>query len=755
MGARCSTGSCAPWHERAHPRFAAAVSAITPQMVKDHGLTPEEYARVLRIMGREPSLTELGIFSVMWSEHCSYKSSRRWLRLLPTAAPWVICGPGENAGVIDIGDGQACIFKMESHNHPSFIEPYQGAATGVGGILRDVFTMGARPIANMNALRFGDPSDPKTRHLVAGVVAGIGGYGNCVGVPTVGGECNFHPAYNGNILVNAMTVGIAPADRIFYSKAAGIGNAVVYVGSKTGRDGIHGATMASAEFGADAEAKRPTVQVGDPFTEKLLIEACLELMATDAIIAIQDMGAAGLTSSAVEMSSKGGLGIELDLDQVPVRETAMTAYEIMLSESQERMLMVLKPEREAAARRIFEKWGLDFAVIGRITDGTRLVVKKNGRIEADIPVGPLVAEAPLYDRPIRDTPPPPPAPSFIAGLDEISPINALERLLGGPHLCSRRWIWEQYDHMVMGDTVQRPGGDAAVVRVHGTSKALAITTDCTPRYCAADPVMGGRQAVAEAWRNLTAVGARPLAITDNMNFGNPERPEIMGQFAGCIRGMAEACRALDFPVISGNVSLYNETNGRAILPTPAIGGVGILADVTATMTIGFKAAGEAIVVIGETKGEIGSSLVLQEIASIAGFAPPPVDLAAERRNGDFVRGLITERRVSACHDVSDGGILVAVAEMALAGGIGAEITAPEDAPRLRWLFGEDQARYVVTAADPDAILRAARLAGVPAMVFGRTGGAALTVRAEPPISVADLRALHESWFPAYMAGPQA
>jgi phosphoribosylformylglycinamidine synthase len=708
-------------------------------------LSQEEYQRLLKIMGRTPSLTELGIFSVMWSEHCSYKSSRIHLRKFPTSAPWVICGPGENAGVIDIGDGLACVFKMESHNHPSFIEPYQGAATGVGGILRDVFTMGARPVANMNALRFGDPSHPKTRHLVAGVVAGIGGYGNCVGVPTVGGETNFHRSYNGNILVNAMTVGIAPKDKIFYSKASGIGNAVVYVGSKTGRDGIHGATMASAEFGADSESKRPTVQVGDPFTEKLLIEACLELMRTDAVISMQDMGAAGLTSSSVEMSSKGEVGIELELDRVPVRETGMTAYEIMLSESQERMLMVLAPGREDEARRIFEKWELDFAVVGHITDTGRLVVKKGNRIEADIPVAPLVAEAPLYDRKWVK----PPAPNAAPEAPKADLGEALLKMMGSPDLCSKAWIWQQYDHMVMGDTVQRPGGDAGVVRLHGSTRGLAITTDVTPRYVAADPREGGKQAVAEAWRNLTSVGARPLAVTDNLNFGNPEKPEIMGQIVMAIEGAAEACRALDFPVVSGNVSLYNETDGVAISPTPAIGGVGVIDDLSKMATLAFKREGETIVVVGDTKGHLGQSIFLREIAGAEAGAPPPVDLAIERRNGDFVRAQILAGAVTACHDVSDGGLLVAVAEMALAGGIGAALEGG-DAPH--W-FGEDQARYVVTTPAPAALLQAAREAGIPARILGRTGGATLTVSGVRPISLERLREAHESWLPAYMELP--
>src|SRR3954451_5936381 len=610
--------------------------SITHVIVAEHGLSPEEYQRVLHALGREPNLLELGIFSVMWSEHCSYKSSRVHLKKLPTEAPWVICGPGENAGVIDIGDGDAAIFKMESHNHPSYIEPYQGAATGVGGILRDVFTMGARPVANLNALRFGSPDHPKTRHLVAGVVAGIGGYGNCVGVPTVGGEVNFDAAYDGNILVNAMTVGVARTDKIFYSAAAGIGNSVVYVGSKTGRDGIHGATMASADFSEDSEEKRPTVQVGDPFTEKLLSEACLELMASDAIVAIQDMGAAGLTSSSVEMASKGGVGIRLDMNKVPCRETGMTPYEMMLSESQERMLMVLKPGREGEAEKIFRKWELDFAVIGEVTDTGHMMLEFNGEVVCDIPLGPLADDAPLYERPYAI----PKAPEPLADIPESSDIAAdLLRLMASPALASRRWVWEQYDQSVGADTVQRPGGDAAVVRIHGSKKALAMTTDCTPRYCYADPYEGGMQAVAEAYRNLCAVGAKPLAITNCLNFGNPQRPEIMGQFVGCIEGIAEACRALDFPVVSGNVSLYNETKSEdgsslAILPTPAMGGVGLLDDWEKSATIGLKAAGEHLVLIGHSDSHVGQSLWLNLCHGRRDGPPPKVDLAAEKRAGE-------------------------------------------------------------------------------------------------------------------------
>ncbi len=720
---------------------------VTPELARQFGLTDDEFALTHRIMGRQPTLTELGVFSVMWSEHCSYKSSRRWLKTLPTKAPWVICGPGENAGVVDIGDGLAAIFKMESHNHPSFIEPYQGAATGVGGILRDVFTMGARPVANLNALRFGSPDHPRTRHLVAGVTAGIGGYGNCVGVPTVGGETNFHPAYNGNILVNAMTVGVARADRIFYSAAAGVGNPVVYVGSKTGRDGIHGATMASAEFDEASEEKRPTVQVGDPFTEKLLIEACLELMATDAIVAIQDMGAAGLTSSSVEMASKGGLGIDLDLDRVPQREAGMTPYEIMLSESQERMLMILKPGREAEAEAIFRKWELDFAVIGRVTDTGRLVLRMHGRTYADMPVAALVEASPDYDRPWEPTPPPAPLDPQTLPLPD-SAEAVLLRLLSCPDLASKRWIWEQYDSQVGGDTVALSGqADAALVRVHGTGKLLAMTTDCTPRYCFADPETGGAQAVAEAWRNLTATGARPLAVTDNMNFGNPEKPRIMGQFVGCIRGMAAACRALDFPVVSGNVSLYNETSGEAILPTPAIGAVGLIEAGGRFVRLAFPAAGQAIILIGETTGHLGQSLYAREIHGREAGAPPPVDLGAERRNGDLVRALIGDGLATACHDLSDGGLYIALAEMAMAGRMGATLDLPDD-PGL--LFGEDQARYLVTTTDAEAVLARARAAGVPARLLGTTGGAELTRGGTATISVEALRSAHEAWLPSFM-----
>jgi phosphoribosylformylglycinamidine synthase len=727
-----------------------SLRTVDQSLAREFGLNADEYNRVLAIMGRVPSLTELGIFSVMWSEHCSYKSSRVWLKQLPTKAPWVIHGPGENAGVVDIGEGLAAVFKMESHNHPSFIEPYQGAATGVGGILRDVFTMGARPIANLNALRFGDPKLPVTKRVVDGVVRGIGGYGNCVGVPTVGGEVNFHPAYNGNPLVNAMTVGVADKDRIFLSAAAGVGNPVVYVGSKTGRDGIHGATMASAEFGAEAESKRPTVQVGDPFTEKLLIEACLELMATDAVIAIQDMGAAGLTSSAVEMAGKGGVGIELDLNHVPTREPGMTSYEMMLSESQERMLFILRPDREQVAREIFTRWGLDFAIIGRLTDTGRITVLLNGVVEADIPLAPLADQAPLYERKTTELPKPKVIePNKVE--DRTGLTAALLRLMACPDLASRAWIWDQYDSTVGGQTIKRPGtADAAIVRIEGKKLALALTTDCTPRYCQADAEAGGAQAVAEAWRNITATGARPLAITDNMNFGNPEKPEIMGQFAAAVRGMAAACRALDFPVVSGNVSLYNETEGRAILPTPAIGGLGVLDD--AAQAVGIAPANWLeLVLVGATKGWLGQSLWLREIAGREDGAPPPVDLAAERRNGDYVRGKILDGTVRACHDVSDGGVLVALAEMALAGNVGLRIAHhPREVPGHAFWFGEDQGRYIVAVAEAAPFIRNAEANGIPAMRIATTGGRDLTLPDRGTISMQELRAAHERFFPNWM-----
>jgi len=733
--------------------MSKSLQKITPELVAEHGFSGDEYRLLTAVLGREPSLTELGIFSVMWSEHCSYKSSKVWLRQLPTKGPQVIQGPGENAGVVDLGDGRAAVFKMESHNHPSYIEPYQGAATGVGGIMRDVFTMGARPIANMNALRFGAPEHPKTRHLVTGVVSGIGDYGNCMGVPTVGGETNFDARYNDNVLVNAMTVGLVDTKRIFKSAAKGVGLPVVYVGSKTGRDGIHGATMASAEFDEASAEKRPTIQVGDPFTEKLLLEACLELMQEDAIVAIQDMGAAGLTSSSVEMADKGGVGIELNLDRVPTRETSMTAYEMMLSESQERMLMVLKPDAEKSAERVFKKWELDFAVVGRTTDTGKLVVRHNGAVQADIPLSALAHAAPVYERPFTLKPKPMPiAPEDVPAPNSV--LGVLETIMGSRHLSSRRWIWEQYDHMVMADTVQRPGGDAAVVRLHGSQKGLAISCDVTPRYCAADPYQGAKQAVAECWRNLTATGSDPLAITDCMNFGNPERPEIMGEFVAAVKGMAEACTALSFPVASGNVSLYNETNGVAIPPTPAVGGIGLIPDIATMATIALTRDGDVLILIGPEGSHLGQSLYQELATGTYEGAPPHVDLDAERQTGDFVRGLIRTGRVSAAHDISDGGLLVTIAEMALAGGRGITLEATPEAPAHAIWFGEDQGRYVIAAAPDEAarILHDASKAGIPARVVGKATGETLKLPGEAPLSLDVLRAAHERWLPIFMSG---
>ncbi|MEM7506362.1 MAG: phosphoribosylformylglycinamidine synthase subunit PurL [Pseudomonadota bacterium] len=714
---------------------------VTQALAAEHGLKPDEYQRILDLLERTPSFTELGIFSAMWNEHCSYKSSKIHLRTLPTQGPQVICGPGENAGIVDIGDGQAVVFKMESHNHPSYIEPYQGAATGVGGILRDVFTMGARPIAAMNSLSFGAPDHPKTRSLVAGVVQGIGGYGNCFGVPTVGGEVRFHPAYNGNCLVNAFAAGLADTDKIFYSAASGVGMPVVYLGAKTGRDGVGGATMASAEFDESIEEKRPTVQVGDPFTEKRLMEATLELMATGAVISIQDMGAAGLTCSAVEMGDKGDLGVRLDLERVPCREEAMSAYEMMLSESQERMLMVLRPEKEAEAKAVFDKWDLDFAIVGETIAEDRFLVNLNGELKADLPLKALSGTAPEYDRPHTPTP----APALLGGLPEMDAAEALLRLIGTPNFASRAWVWEQYDHMVMADTVVRPGSDAAVVRVHGTGKALAFTSDVTPRYCRANPVEGGKQAVAEAFRNLCATGARPLATTDNLNFGNPEKPEIMGQFVGCIQGIGAACRALDMPIVSGNVSLYNETDGQAILPTPTIGAVGLLETLDQLIPMA-PGAGDTLVLLGETTGHLGQSALLWDLLDRAEGDAPPVDLEAERKAGELVRDLHRQGLITAAHDLSDGGLAVAAVEMAIASGQGATLSGEG----LPWFFGEDQARYLIACAgDESTIMQAANAAGVPARKVGEMGGTEIRLGAAS-MALASLQEAHQTGFARMM-----
>ena len=715
--------------------------AITPDLIAAHGLTPDEYDSILDIIGRAPTFTELGIFSAMWNEHCSYKSSKKWLRTLPTEGPQVICGPGENAGIVDIGDGQAVVFKMESHNHPSYIEPYQGAATGVGGILRDVFTMGARPIAAMNALSFGEPAHHKTRQLVHGVVEGVGGYGNCFGVPTVGGEVRFHPAYNGNCLVNAFAAGLADADKIFYSAASGVGMPVVYLGAKTGRDGVGGATMASAEFDDTIEDKRPTVQVGDPFTEKRLMEATLELMATGAVISIQDMGAAGLTCSAVEMGDKGGLGVRLDLERVPVRENAMTAYEMMLSESQERMLMVLKPELEAEAKAVFDKWDLDFAIVGETIAEDRFLIMHNGETKADLPLSKLASSAPEYDRPWVPTP----AAEPLEDVPGIDPIDGLKALLASPNYCARNWVFEQYDTMVMADSACLPGTGAGVIRVHGTDKALAFTSDVTPRYVKANPEEGGKQAVAEAYRNLIAKGAKPLASTDNLNFGNPEKPEIMGQFVGAIKGIGAACAALDMPIVSGNVSLYNETDGQGILPTPTIGAVGLLNSLDDAI-LGDVREGHLAILVGETAGHLGQSALLAEVFNREDGDAPHVDLEAEARNGQFI--LDNAANINACTDLSDGGLAMAAFELAEAGGIGVILDAA-DTPTL---FGEDQARYLIACSfdKAEALMVTAAQAGVPLTTVGRFTGSDVTLGGVSA-PLADLSEVYHATFAATFA----
>ena len=725
--------------------------AITPELIAAHGLKPDEYARILELVGREPTFTELGIFSAMWNEHCSYKSSKKWLRTLPTKGDCVIPGPGENAGVVDIGDGECVVFKMESHNHPSYIEPYQGAATGVGGILRDVFTMGARPVAAMNALRFGSPDHPRTRHLVSGVVSGVGGYGNAFGVPTVGGEVNFDKSYNGNILVNAFAAGIAKTNALFYSKAEGVGLPVVYLGAKTGRDGVGGATMASAEFDETIGEKRPTVQVGDPFTEKCLLEACLELMASGAVIAIQDMGAAGLTCSAVEMGAKGDLGIELDLDRVPVREINMSAYEMMLSESQERMLMILKPELEKEAAAIFKKWGLDFAIVGKTTDDLRFRVLHHGEEVANLPIKKLGDEAPEYDRPWVK---PVEAEKIdIANIRQVNLQDALLKLLGSADQSSKRWVYEQYDTLIQGNSLVRPGGDAGVIRVEGNAhKALAFSSDVTPRYCQADPFEGGKQAVAECWRNLCATGAKPLACSDNLNFGNPEKPEIMGQLVYAIKGIGEACKKLDFPIVSGNVSLYNETNGEGILPTPTMAGVGLIDDWHKMAKIDGMKDGDFVVLIGDCGSHLGQSVYLRDILGKVEGTPPHVDLDKEKKNGCFVRKLIETGMITACHDLSDGGLAIALAEMVIKShhGISAKLTGKT--PAHAELFGEDQARYLISVnADKYvAVEEQAKQAGVKLTNLGKVTGQDLVVEEHIKLSAKQLENAYESWFPDFM-----
>ena len=709
---------------------------VTKELAFQHGLTEEEWERILAILGRVPTYPELGIFSVMWSEHCSYKSSRIHLRRFPTSGPRVLQGPGENAGVVDVGEGWAVCFKMESHNHPSYIEPYQGAATGVGGILRDVFTMGARPVANLNSLHFGRPDHPKTRHLVRGVVAGIGDYGNCVGIPTVGGQVVFHPCYDGNILVNAFTLGLLRADRIFRGYASGVGNPVLYVGSKTGRDGIHGATMASAEFSEETEQKRPTVQVGDPFTEKLLLEACLELMEEDVIVGIQDMGAAGLTSSSFEMAGRAGSGIRLDLDRVPMREEGMTPYELLLSEPQERMLIVAQRGREGRVKEVFSKWALDAVAIGEVTDTGRAEIYWRGEKVVDMPVGPVSDQAPVYDRP-REAPALPRGVPVPGGevLGAVAPEEALLRLLGHPDLCSRRWVYTQYDQSVRTNTVLGPGGDAAIVRIKGTRRAVALSLDVNPRWCHLDPYLGGAHAVAEGARNVSCAGAKPLAITDCLNFGNPERPDVMWEFSRCVDGVSEACRALETPVVSGNVSFYNETNGTGIYPTPTIGMVGLLEDVDRRLEPWFQTEGDAVVLLGETKGHLGGSSYLWLLHGVEAAPVPPLDLLKERALQDLLQHLASERIARSAHDCSEGGLALAAAEGCLAprsdSGVRLRLASGGLEPAAL-LFGEDASRALVTCGPGDLprLLEAAGRASVPAAVVGRVTPGRFTVEVD-------------------------
>lgn len=724
---------------------------ITKEIIAAHNIKEDEYARIINCIGRTPNLTELGVFSAMWNEHCSYKSSKKWLKTLPTSGPQVIQGPGENAGIVDIGDGQCVVFKIESHNHPSFIEPYQGAATGVGGILRDVFTMGARPIAAMNALRFGTPEHEKTKMLLRGVVSGIGGYANSFGVPTVGGELEFDACYNGNILVNAFAAGLADVDKIFYSKATKANLPVVYLGAKTGRDGVGGATMASAEFDDNIEEKRPNVQVGDPFMEKCLLEACLELMATGAVIAIQDMGAAGLTCSAVEMGAKGNLGVTLNLDNVPVREADMSAYEMLLSESQERMLLILNPNFEEQAAAIFKKWKLDFAIIGQTTDDLRFKVYHNSKLMVDLPIKKLGDEAPEYDRPFIA----PEKKAFLPA-EKFIPQNDLKdillQLLRSPNLCSRRWVYEQYDTIIQSNSLIRPGEDSGVIRIPDSKKALAFSCDVTPRYCQADPFEGGKQAVAECWRNLIASGAKPLAISDNLNFGNPEKPEIMGQIVYAIKGIGEACQTLEFPVVSGNVSLYNETNGTAIFPTPTIAGVGLLKNYDKLLRLNSIQEGDFLFLIGPSGSHLGQSIYQKEIFKELEGAPPKVDLKEEKQNGLFILDLAEKAYIHACHDISAGGLAVALAEIAIKANKGLSIRLQTNIAHAE-LFGEDQARYIICVKkmEVEKIAPLAQKYNVTLSPLGVVKGKDLVIEKLFSIPVSELKNAYESWLPQYMS----
>ena len=724
---------------------------ITPDIINKHGIKQHEYKKIISLIGKEPNLLELGIFSAMWNEHCSYKSSKKYLRTLPSKNKKVIQGPGENAGVVDIEDDDALVFKIESHNHPSFIEPYQGAATGVGGILRDVFTMGARPIATLNSIHFGSHDHPKTKNLLNGVVTGIGGYGNCMGIPTVGGEVKFNDSYNENILVNAMAVGLVKKNKIFYSKAKGSDQPVIYVGSKTGRDGIHGASMASAEFDENIEEKKPTVQVGDPFTEKLLLEACLELMKDDSIISIQDMGAAGLTSSSVEMASKGNLGIEINLDKIPCREEKMTPYEMMLSESQERMLLILNSGKEENAKKIFEKWDLDFSVIGKTTNTNNLVLNFKGKEVANLPLSSLSTDAPIYDRKWEKS---------VIGKKIVTKNNykslnifdCLKKILTSPNNSKKSWVWEQYDQTVMGDTIQKPGGDSAVVRIHGKNKGVALTVDSSAHYCLANPTNGGKQVVCEAWRNLISVGSNPIAITNCLNFGNPEKVKVMGQFVETIDGISQACTYLDFPVVSGNVSFYNETQNKAISPTPTIGGVGLIRDLNFMMTNKLKEIGSYILVIGKTSGHLYQSEFFREVMKIYDGPAPEINLFNEKNNGLSIQKLISNRLVNSVHDISSGGILVALSEMCISSEIGAKIKVPHDKINLHeYLFGEDQSRYLIEIKEKNVnkVSNILEKNSIYFEIIGKTQKDSLEINKDLSTKITELSELNSFWFKNY------
>ena len=726
---------------------------VNEKVAIEHGLKSDEYKKICKLLKRTPNITELGIFSAMWNEHCSYKSSRIHLKKLHTKGKKVIQGPGENAGVIDIEDGDAIVFKIESHNHPSFIEPYQGAATGVGGIMRDVFTMGARPIANLNSIHFGSPQHKKTKNLLRGVVHGIGGYGNCMGVPTIAGQTSFDSSYNGNILVNAMTLGLVKKDKIFYSKAAGLNKPVIYVGSKTGRDGIHGASMASASFDEKIEEKKPTVQVGDPFTEKLLLEACLELMSGDSIIAIQDMGAAGLTSSSIEMASKGNLGIEINLNKVPCRETKMTPYEIMLSESQERMLIVLESGKEEIAKKIFDKWNLDFAVIGKTTNTKNIELFFDNKQVANIPVNTLVENSPMYDRKWKKSKLPKKNKIDKTTFKNLKIKDTLKKILSSPNVCSKEWIWQQYDHTVMGDTIQKPGGDSGVVRVHKTDKAIAATVDSSATYCWAHPLTGGKQVVCETWRNLISVGAKPIAVTNCLNFGSPENEENMGEFVECVQGINEACKYLDYPVVSGNVSFYNQTKDIGIKPTPAIGGVGLIKDYKKMITMDFKEIDNIILVIGKTEGHIDQSLLSRIILNEKNGPPPEVNLFNEKNNGLTLLNLIEKNFIKSAHDVSLGGIITAISKMCIKGNKGIQIKKPKFLiNEIEYFFAEDQGRYLIEI-NPKDFKEVSKILDKNSVHYDEIGKIIdkdMIIDQKTKLTIDELKSYNTNWFKGYM-----